>query len=285
MQPLVMLMATGLMAASTGCYEEQVTSQAGAIEVAKAPTVVLAQSPRDVRVEVALQMIGGGRFDQAQLAMETVLAERPEYARAEFLLGLSKHKQKLYQQALPHYQASLDILQEFPERVHVHHFRGWAHYYLGQMTQSRKEFNAHLALVPEEADSMFGLALTYMDEGDHDRAEPMFLEAIRLQEGMPGRVRELAKAHARLGDLRLQQSRNEQAILEYERAVELYPAHHEVWSKLARVYDRVGRVQDAEEARKRHAVSAARAGRVRETGETESTQDVQIEGGGDEERQ
>jgi tetratricopeptide (TPR) repeat protein len=210
----------------------------------------------DLRWPVVQRMLGGGSFAEAEVVLAAWRAERPANARLNFLLGLAIQKQRRYQQARELLESSLGG-EDFPERRHADHFLGWCHYYLGEPEASAERFRRHLELVPDEPDSTFALGLIALDAGELDEAEARFARAIDLQAGPEANRRDLAKALARLGDVREQRDRHAEAEELYMQSLAKYPNSVEVWEKLARVRDRLGKEREAASARHE-------AGRARE---------------------
>lgn len=202
-----------------------------------------------------------GRFDLAEAALRTVLSEKPDSDRARFFLGLAVGKQKRYGEARGFYEEVLASPQTFPERIHTEHFLGWALYYLGEPETARVHFLVHAEAVPLEGDSAFGLGLIALDADDRPEAERWLQEAIRRQMDDPSRARDVAKAEARLGDLRYRQDRVEDAIELWNRCVARWPDHHEAWSKLARGHARLGQDAEAERATRQWQQALERVGR------------------------
>ncbi|HMN95781.1 MAG TPA: tetratricopeptide repeat protein [Phycisphaerales bacterium] len=218
--------------------------------------------PADPRIDIARRMIQTQEFAVAEVALRTVLREMPGTAQAEFLLGVAIQKQKRYGEARTHFERAITLKQSYPEVDHAFHFLGWAEYYLGDMTASRQAFEEHLRRVPDEADSVFGLGLVALEEDRTDDAEALFLRNLDmlLKRGVVPRV-DVAKARARLGDVYLRLDRDADAERELISAVRFYPDAYEAWAKLARIYDRAGRTDDAAEARSKEREALRRLGR------------------------
>jgi tetratricopeptide (TPR) repeat protein len=219
------------------------------------------QWPDDPRVSIAKELLGGGKYPEAELVFTTVLSENSQVARARFLRAIAIQKQKHYQRALAELDVAIASGQAFPERSHGEHFRGWCLYHLGRTGEAGEAFSAHVEAHPEEGDSHFGLGVVAMELGNLPEAQLYFERAIELQRGMPSRLREIAKAHARLGDVHLAFNRLDLARESYHQAVIRWPDHHEAWAKLARVLDRLDRPEQAERARKEHRNARLRMGR------------------------
>jgi tetratricopeptide (TPR) repeat protein len=218
-------------------------------------------SPDDFRIDAARRLMQSGRFDLAEAALRTVLAEEPRSDRAKFFLAVSIAKQKRYGEARGLYEEVRASGRRFAEERHLDHFLGWTLYYLGEPETARARFTAHAEAVPEEGDSAFALGLIALDADDRPEAERWFMEAIRRQQNEPALAREVAKAHARLGDLRWREERLDESIESWRTCVALWPDHHEAWSKLARGYARLGRDADAAMATRQWEAALARVGR------------------------
>ncbi|MHC5210736.1 MAG: tetratricopeptide repeat protein [Planctomycetota bacterium] len=210
----------------------------------------------------AFSMVNEARFDEARERITELLAGEPgvpDY-QAEFLLGYSYQKQKLYAQAKAHFLRAVELQ---PDYHPTHHFLGFAHYYLGEPGPARAAFLAHLEQRPDEGDDHFGIGLCDLDAGLLDEAARRFTTAIELHEAAEAhgkdRRKQRASCHARLGDVRELRGDLAAARGEYERAVTLWPAHYEVWHKLDRTLTRLGETELAAHAREQHALWRDRA--------------------------
>ncbi len=223
-------------------------------EIAERPpartTITLDAGQRNV-----LDAISNERYAEARALVALYQNDRPHCPVCEFLHGLSFHKEKRYELAKPFFEKA--IAQE-PGYAPSWYFFGWCLYYLGEIDRSRAAFERHLTLDPLEGDSHYALGLIAMDAGDLETAETHFIEAIDLQENNPRRVREVAKAHARLGDAYAQEDRLQEAREQLFLATEIWPDHYEAQFKLARVLYRLGENEAADAAMKRYEAAQAR---------------------------
>lgn len=222
----------------------------------------LAEPVNHQNLAIAAQLVRSGQFIDAEIVLRSILAEKADCARAEFLLGVAVMKQKKYAQARTILESSLARNQDFAERKQVDHFLGWSCYYVGDLEASKRFFQSHLGANPTADDSYFGLGVIAIDEDRAGDAELALERAIELIGQHPARSRDRAKALARLGDVALRRERMQDALALYEEAAQLWPDHYEVWGKLARVYDATGRAIDAENARSQQQSAMARTGRA-----------------------
>ncbi len=222
----------------------------------------LAEPVNHQNLAVAARLIRSGQFIDAEIVLRSILAEQPDCARGEFLMGVAVMKQKKYAQARAILESSLDRNQDFAERKQVDHFLGWCCYYLGELEASKRHFQSHVGANATADDSYFGLGVIAIDEDRMGDAELALERAIELIGLHPARSRDRAKALARLGDVAVRRDKPQDALTLYEEAAQLWPDHYEVWGKLARVYDASGRGVEAEQARTQQQQAMERAGRA-----------------------
>jgi tetratricopeptide (TPR) repeat protein len=228
-----------------------------AVPGAPAPAAAPPREPADPRLDDALRRIAGGDFEGARALAGTVLEERPDSARAVFLVGLAHHKQKNYGAAAPCFDRALELGPTFEPFAPVTYFRAWCRYNLGDAAGARADFEAHLRLVPDEADSYFGLGVVALDEGrladaERELRRSLQLSTERVERGDESRRADAAKARARLSDVYLLRDDPQAARLELEAAVELYPAHYTAWYKLHQVLLRLREDDAAAAALRQH---------------------------------
>ncbi len=245
----------GLSVLLAGCGDGETTSVRDDPRVPMGTSTPLSENgdaagPVDdeIATRILAQLRAGG-FEPAEAAALARLESNPEDARARFLLGVARQKQKRYAAGLEALDEACASPVPFPERRHAGHFRGWCLFYLGRPGEAAEAFEDHLEVSPEEADSHFGLGVSRLEAGDPEAARPSFERAIELNDGRPDRLRDLAKAWIRLGDTWWETDRTEEARAAYHKGVIQYADHYEGWEKLARALDRAGDSVKAERAR------------------------------------
>ena len=208
------------------------------------------EDPADAMLaQTALRMLDSGRFEEAEALLRNEIDESDERSRLQFLLGIAMQKQKRYGPAIARLDAALASGRAFPERRHAAHFRGWCLFYLGRPEASAVAFRSHLEVMPDEADSHFGLGVALLETGEPEAALPAFESAIALNQAIPERRRDLAKALIRRGDAYWELDRIEDAQMSFQKGIVQFPDHYEGWAKLARAMDRLGDPVRAERAR------------------------------------
>lgn len=208
-----------------------------------------ARGSQQARFDGALRMMKAGAFEQAAGVCRVILAEDASSDRAAALLGIALSKQKKYEEARPQLERARDSRQSFPERVHAPHFLGWCLFHLGELEAARRAFEAHLASVPNEPDSTFGLALVALGEDRLDDAGALFDKALAGFTEPKPRLPDQARVLTRMADLALRRDDPAKAESLLERAAQASPLQPEVWAKLARVRDRLGMHEKADAAR------------------------------------
>ncbi|MEM7307532.1 MAG: tetratricopeptide repeat protein [Planctomycetota bacterium] len=207
---------------------------------ADSPATPPTPEPHEPRLDQALQGVVRADYAGARALAEAVQQERPDSARAAFVLALAYHKEKNYGAAEPHFERALALGPTFEPFAPVHYFRAWCLYYLGKLDAAEASFTRHLELAPDEADSHFGLGVIALDGGRLDEAERSLSKARELSQaelvaGNSGRRADVAKAHARLADVHLLRDDAEAARAALESCVRMYPPHYTAWYKLHQV--------------------------------------------------
>lgn len=191
----------------------------------------------------AVRLIQVEQFDDARLRAAAYSRAHPDAGQGEFVSGLAWHREKRYAQAREHFD---EAIRRTPDYHPAHHFRGWASYYLGDMDTAREAFTAHLRAMATEGDSWFGLALVAIEQDRLEDAQAHLEHAIELVAVNPARESDLAKYHARLGDVHLARDDLASARYALEKSLELGP-QASVIATLARVYRRLGEEERAAE--------------------------------------
>jgi tetratricopeptide (TPR) repeat protein len=191
------------------------------------------------------RLIEDGRPDVARVRIRKHLALNPDDGFAHFLFGLTYHRERQYTEAMPWFT---DAIRLAPTYDPSFYFAGWGRFYLGDLDAAERLWTRHLAFRPDAADTHFGLGLVDLERGRAAEAAERFRTAIALEADTPGRARSVAKAWARLGDALNDLGEPEEARTALERAVALWPDHHEAWARLARLARRLGDEPAAERA-------------------------------------
>jgi len=220
----------------------------------------------DAELKDAFRMMNEGDLGGGRAAVAEYLERRGGGAlryQAEFLLGFSFQKQKVYAAASEHFERAAQLA---PDYRPTWQFLGYARYYLGDLAGAREAFERHIELQPDEGDSWFGLGLIDFDEDRLDDAEQHFRKAIELHEAVRAkdpagraRGREIAKSRARLADVLIRRDQWTAARDELQQAAALLPSP-EIWHKLHDVLLRLGDEAGAAQAAARRDAARAQMG-------------------------
>lgn len=193
-------------------------------------------------LETHFLLISEGNSGSARVRLRQYMDSHGEAAQPLFLMGLSYHKEKRYIKAVQWLEQSAqydDVETRYPP---TWHFLGWSHYYLGNATPSIEAFRHYLTMNPDEGDSLFGLGLLSMEDGDFEEASILFQQSIDVQQDRPTGQ---AKSIARLADIRVQEGDRLTAIQLYREALKLDPDLYEAWYHLATTQKRVGNNEES----------------------------------------
>ena len=203
----------------------------------------------DKQYETPVRLIAEGDFGSARVRVRQHMDKHGEHSQGCFIMGLSYHNEKRYSKAAQWFARAT----EFQGEVYspAWHFLGWAHYYLGNVYQSKDAFQRFLILQNGEPDSMFALGLLEMNDGNSQKAMHWFQRSINKCKGNQQLMQGIAsKSFARMSDVLESQGRTDEAIVMYLRAIELNPRLYEVYHRLSNIYRKRGELQLAENAQK-----------------------------------
>ena len=146
-----------------------------------------------------------------------------------------------------------DIVQSGRAFADVHQLLGVALSMLGQRERALQEFARALELNPRYLEALIHQGLVLSELGREAEAEESFRRASASiappSEGLPAPVAaRLANAHAELAEAYAEAGALNRAIEQYQRALELGPAFHDLRYRMARRMLEAGHALDAREA-------------------------------------
>jgi tetratricopeptide (TPR) repeat protein len=141
-------------------------------------------------------------------------------------------------------------VDEHPHFADVHNMLGVIHHEQGDYERAEQDFENALRINPRYTDAALNLAVLRNDTGRYDAAREMYDRAVSSTRGGPGELdrnvaAKLANMHAELGDTYRAAARLEEAIGEYERALGLCPGFIDIRAKLASALRDAGRLERA----------------------------------------
>ena len=159
--------------------------------------------------------------------------------------------------AVQDYYGAVHLLQEIVDGgrafADVHHLLGVSLSLLGQSDRALAEFRRALALNPRYLEALIHQGLVLNELGRSDEADESFRRAAASvappSTGLSAHVASrLANLHAELAEAYAEGGAPGRAIEEYQRALELGPAFHDLRYRMARLLLETGRALEAREA-------------------------------------
>jgi Flp pilus assembly protein TadD len=133
-----------------------------------------------------------------------------------------------------------DVLRKFPDDPDVHSVHGQLAFQAGKYQDAEQAFRRALELDPYRTDAHNYLGVVATELGRYDEAEEHYKKAL-ADPSYP--TPELVRLN--LGLLYARQGRDNEAISEFRRAVEISPRFYKGHFELASVLDRTGRLDEA----------------------------------------
>jgi tetratricopeptide (TPR) repeat protein len=119
-----------------------------------------------------------GNLAAAQQVLEKALALKPDLARANFFYAKVLRQQGRYDDAIPHLQT---VVAQYPRDRVVHDDLGRIYFLQRRYQDALKEFNATIAIDPEDLEANYNLMLTYTGLGKPDVASQFQKRYLRFK--------------------------------------------------------------------------------------------------------
>jgi tetratricopeptide (TPR) repeat protein len=208
----------------------------------------------DSGLSAAWRALKGSQWKEARdLAGAYTGAHR---GQAEFVIGLTYHRQMLYAPAVEHF---LRALQLEPSFLETYFYAGHALLNVGRLDEARAAFAVYARYEPDEPSVPFGQGLVEIEADHPDPAEHFLQRAIDLATKKRATAQDprpidadLGRYYARLGDVYVRRDDNARAREAFERAAKLRDDMSEIWSKLALARERAGDTAGAAAARAKY---------------------------------
>lgn len=248
---LAVLIATACVAlAITACTDEAPTTDQSLDRSAPATPATPADNRLADTLLPAMDLVAAGRFDEAY-DLATDYGEQPGALayQAAFMRGYARHKAQRYAAARELFEEAVALAPDYHPSWH---FLGFACHALGDLDRAAEAFAAHARLQPDEGDDAFGLGIVALARDELDEAERQLTRALTLhrRDAAAGRDRrrELARCHARLGDVHAARGDWAAARDALVQAVQRFAGHDEIWHKLSTAHRRLGEDELADQA-------------------------------------
>jgi tetratricopeptide (TPR) repeat protein len=165
-----------------------------------------------------------------------ILTLNAESAEADMLAGEALDEMQDHFGATQQFRAAV---KANPQEPNVHFGLGYLLWGQGQFAEAAQEFQAELANVPNHVQALAYLADADIQLNHPEAARPLIEKTIRIDPG-------LEMAHLDLGILDADAGRRQDALRELKVAARLSPADVKVHWRLARLYQAMGRKEEAD---------------------------------------
>jgi tetratricopeptide (TPR) repeat protein len=213
------------------------------------PAAAAPQDDLKVILSTADQLLKQDQYQAAVKLLAPLAADHPDDGRVHALLGSAYHKLRRYGPAKEHLEKAAKLLPNLP-RARL--LLGICNYYLGETDESRRVLESVLRDVPNEGHAHYWIGLIEFDADRLEEAERRFRRAVELFAADPRNAAFEASARARLGDIYIRQEKFEPAKGELIKATTLDPNLYNAYFRLARVLTRLGDLEGAKEAMRKH---------------------------------
>lgn len=198
---MVGAMALLLAAAMPGCKSDQKPDQQGTTPVAADP-----------KVDQAEQALREGDKAKALALLEEVIRENPKATRAQMNVADIKRSDGDYAGAAQAYEAAGS---SDPTNFDAHYNAGLMRHVLKQLAEAITDYLKALRLRPDDFQTNMNIATAYYQYGENAQARPFAEKAARLKPNDGAARYTLGAVYAGL-------DMNEQAVVEFQQAMELY---------------------------------------------------------------
>jgi tetratricopeptide (TPR) repeat protein len=163
--------------------------------------------------------------------------------------GLQAFERKDYATALEYFQA---FLEERPGFADIRHSAGLCLGLLGRTEEALEQLDLAIEVNPGYVEAHVNRALLLQELGRYDEAREAFALARRHERQGHGRfpsavTARLAHAHAEVGDLYMDAGAPDEAVAQYELALQLRPEFHDIRNRHATALLELGRTMQAVE--------------------------------------
>src|SRR5512147_712601 len=170
-----------------------------------------------------------------------------ESLKQALTLGRGYYQKKEYGRAEQYLSQVVEQNQSFAD---VYNMLGVIYHDQGQYQKAQRAFEAALRLNPHYTDAALNLAVIYNDTGKYQKAQEAYRQALSQSGAASGQLDryvkgKLANMYAEIGDVYLSAGFYQEAITEYERALQLGPTFVDIRLRLAGACRDAGRREEA----------------------------------------
>lgn len=195
--------------------------------------IELAPDDAELHNSLGWTLFQDGRSDEAVAEYQRALALNPKNAKAHNNIALALVELGKLEDAASHFEASLAIERK-PE---IYSDLGFTLARLGRTDEALADFQKALALDPNCPSAHFNLAVTSLQSGNLGEAETHYRKALESKA--------TPEAHNGLGFVLARQGRTDEAIGEFQKAIEANPGFAPAYNNLAEALVGQGKLEDA----------------------------------------
>jgi tetratricopeptide (TPR) repeat protein len=151
-----------------------------------------------------------------------------------------------------------EVIEQNPQSTEAFFYLANVFHLRGELGKAVKGFQRVLELDPHHTDAAISLSVIYNDIGKYEEAKAIFEKAnnqVKNNQGQglsdPHLNRKFSLKHYEIGEMYASYSRYEEALFEYNKAVNLDPDNLELRIKIAKTYTKKGFTSKAFEELKR----------------------------------
>jgi len=221
-----------------GIANERTGDHAGA-ERAFRRGIELAPDDAEIRNSLGWTLFQEGRSAEAVTEYERALAADPKHAKAHNNLALALVDLGRFDEAATHFKASLEI----EPRAEIWSDYGFALARQGRTEEARAAYAKALDLDPSCPSAHRNLAVSFVQAGALEEAESHYRQALASKPS--------AETSNGLGYVLLRQGRMDDAIAEFQKAIDADPSYTPAYNNLADALARQGKFAEAEQVYER----------------------------------
>src|SRR5262249_22147786 len=185
---------------------------------------------------LALSLINQQKTEEADQMIRQMVARGGNSPQLHILLGRAAYDQGDSIKALEELKTAISLDTKV---LLAHFYSGTIYLKLGKFPEAEKEFEAELALNPDDLQAKYNLGYVLLANQQADRG-------VALMREITVRKPEFADAHYELGKALLQKGEIDKAIASLERAAKLEPDKAHIHYQLGRAYLSAGRKADGD---------------------------------------
>lgn len=179
----------------------------------------------------AVSLHDRGQIDTALEKLVAATALRDDFAEAHNLMGVCYDRKRQFESAQTEYRKALSL---DGRNARYYNNLGYSYYLAGNDGSAIRAYRKGLKITPHDRRMQNNIGLSYGRKGDFRKAREYFLAAV----GETGAQLNLGFVYAELG-------MHEEAIRQYQLALQAQPQSLTAIGQLSQLYERTGRLREA----------------------------------------